>query len=632
MKDIFKFVIVLFSILSLNTLNAQQYVRAKKDFNDGTKPIRIFEGEIYILSKQEKDWKYFQVNGQDYKAKDDVELINDNPQNLESNKNEFVKIKDDGLLYIDVSPITTNQDIWLADNIEKKVQFSTKKTASINSIGENFRLIIPNTVTIWYNKNELTKHVEPLQDKILDINDNQSDTMDEPQKMSLVWWQIVLCIAGLGIVGFIIWWFFFRKKEEKEPIRIKYQGNNKSLSNFANENNIKLKDLLKWNKIDKKYQFYNEQEKNKIQNQYKGKSLIVGFQAKKTETNDTTFFLQSTNDEINEKFDSKEKNNDTSTPNNTQQNNDISTQLTQMQNVLLKEIKQLKTEDNNSGEINKLNKEVSDLKSENVRLNETMITNNSTISELKTEKLNLTSQIQELNSENKRLFSKIEETEKKVIVVDYLKGYADSVYSYLEFCQKVSNEAYSAYNRINQQQQAFGAGLLLMNFQSAVNSISVGSWLQIVQDIKETGTTTNKNLIRSLAQPQNNNEKQKEFQRLLFTEVLVKYSSNILTLAEAFKNLPRFQVISELVFDIQNTFSKYVPEIVNKAKTVGMEIKYVPLFKNFGDYLEQIETIDKERSTAYKDIKELQKDDIVEIVSYGVKTIFEDSRTYIILS
>ena len=101
-------------------------------------------------------------------------------------------------------------------------------------------------------------------------------------------------------------------------------------------------------------------------------------------------------------------------------------------------------------------------------------------------------------------------------------------------------------------------------------------------------------------------------------------------LAEALRNISRFKITSEIVNNIQNKFGKYVNDIVNKAKAIDLEIKYVPLFENFKGHLGQIESRDKEIGFAYKDVN-LQKDDIAEIVSYGVKTIFEDSKTYIIL-
>jgi hypothetical protein len=108
-----------------------------------------------------------------------------------------------------------------------------------------------------------------------------------------------------------------------------------------------------------------------------------------------------------------------------------------------------------------------------------------------------------------------------------------------------------------------------MKFQSAVNSIPVGDWLRTVQDIKDSGATTNRQLTRSFSQIPNDGEKQKEFQRLLFSEVLTKYSSNILILAEAFKNLSRFQGSADFANEAQSTFGKHVTEIVSKAKSTG---------------------------------------------------------------
>ncbi|UPT71040.1 MAG: hypothetical protein M0D53_01080 [Flavobacterium sp. JAD_PAG50586_2] len=229
----------------------------------------------------------------------------------------------------------------------------------------------------------------------------------------------------------------------------------------------------------------------------------------------------------------------------------------------------------------------------------------------------------------------LKELKEKVITVDFLTSYSESVSAYLKYCQQVSSDAYNFFNKINQQnpKQAFVAGHLLMKFQNGVNSIPVGDWLRTVQDIKDSGATTNRQLARSFSQIQNDGDKQKEFQRLLFSEVLIKYSSNILILAEAFKNFSHFQGSVEFSNEAQNIFGKHIPEIINKAKSIGLELKYVSLFESWEKYIGQVEDNGGERSIAYKDITNLEKGSIAEIVSFGVKTPpGDDTKTIIILA
>jgi hypothetical protein len=138
-------------------------------------------------------------------------------------------------------------------------------------------------------------------------------------------------------------------------------------------------------------------------------------------------------------------------------------------------------------------------------------------------------------------------------------------------------------------------------------------------------------LLQNLLIPAKNEEKQENFQRILFSEVLVKYSSNVLILAEAFSNLSRFPLVTDSVIMIEYTFKTHFEEIINYAKSAGIEIKQAHLFKNIDDF-HDIEAISGHRKLPYAEIEGLRKDDIAEIVSYGVKTRFENTKTKIILT
>ncbi|MDR3245047.1 MAG: hypothetical protein LBT50_01280, partial [Prevotellaceae bacterium] len=170
------------------------------------------------------------------------------------------------------------------------------------------------------------------------------------------------------------------------------------------------------------------------------------------------------------------------------------------------------------------------------------------------------------------------------------------------------------------------------NYQTAVCSLPVGKWMQIVSEIKNKGiVVSDERLKQSLSAPVNNEEKQKEFQRTLFSEVLVKYSSNVLILTEAFSNLSRFSSVTDSVNTIENTFKKHFETIISSAKSAGLEIKPAHLFMNIDDF-QDIEAIRRNRSLPYANIVGLQNDDIAEIVSYGIKTRFQSTKTQIILT
>ena len=139
-------------------------------------------------------------------------------------------------------------------------------------------------------------------------------------------------------------------------------------------------------------------------------------------------------------------------------------------------------------------------------------------------------------------------------------------------------------------------------------------------------------MIRSFSQIQSEEEKKREFQRLFFTDVLIKYSSSILILAEEFRNLVHFQIPTESANEAQGIFSKHVTELNIKIKSTGLENKYIPLFQNFEKFLGNIESVGRERNFAYREVHGLEKGSIAEIISYGIKTSFEDTKTLIILA
>jgi len=303
-------------------------------------------------------------------------------------------------------------------------------------------------------------------------------------------------------------------------------------------------------------------------------------------------------------------------PTNSGSRNELFDRLEQMENAFTREIQKLS---NNQGEVQRLQGEREKLKAK--------------LEGVENEKSALKLDLQKANADKNKAQSETEELKKRIIAVDFLKDYSGNVFSYLEFCQQVSNEAYNFFERVSRQnpREAFAAGLLLIKFQNAVNSIPVGDWRRTLQDIKDTGATANRQLHRSFSQIQNNPDKQKEFQRLLFSEVLVKYSSDILILAEAFKNLSRFRVPADFASEAQRAFGKYVTEIVNKAKSTGLTIKHIPLFENWERYAAQVKDNGGERSPAYKEITGLEKGAIAEIVSYGVTTsLGEDTKTIIL--
>jgi hypothetical protein len=312
--------------------------------------------------------------------------------------------------------------------------------------------------------------------------------------------------------------------------------------------------------------------------------------------------------------------------------NNLSQQLKRMEINILDAIRS--SSSRGKDEIEKLNRELTDIKNAKTKLEN----DKSSILELNNKIINkkeeLLRKIQTTDIENEKNLADLKQLQEKVISVDYLTGYCDSVLEYFHLCNEIALETFSLSNRISQKdiKEGFPLQLLISIFYNSITNLPVGQWVQVLEDITDTGLTNNKKIKESFKQITTNDDRKKQFQQLLFSEVLVKYTSSILILAEAFRNIGHFQTSLDINKDSKNVFEKYVSEIILRGRTIGIEVKYVPLFKNFEDYLGQIESIDYKKGPIYSEVKGLEKDSIAEIVSYGVKTSFEDSKTLIILA
>ena len=619
-----------FAILISTVCNAQAqdgYIKYHTDSEYRNKAVKVFKGEIVPFLNSSRSNKINVIVGAD--------TITDLPNNSNSYstiaisktyssiQKQFLQLIGNGNVSINATNIDDTVTL-ISESGQKLTQLIQQREDKVNKskLGKTCRLIFSSAPSIFYSADDLTQKVE----------DNETPSEEKKENGWALWQIICLSVIGLGIIGFGFRWFLkersSKKQTSQEPKKTIYYSN-KSLDIFARDNRITLNDLIQYNKgvIDKKYPSYNDVKQKDVQRDLNTKKLIVGFQEKSFVETETR------NETITKEGDSpKEPLGQTTNLGN---NNTLSDQLRQMQNTLISEIQKVSSSNNNQGEINSLGIKITELENKLKGVENDKTNSDLKQRQLQTEKSTLETNFQIANNEKNRVQNEIKDLKERVIAVEFLKGYSESVFTYLKYCQQVSSDAYNFFNKISQQnpKQSFAPGHLLIKFQSAANSIPIGDWLRTVQDIKDSGATTNRKLTRSFTLLQNDGDKQKEFQRLLFSEVLIKYSSNILILAEAFKNLSRFQVSSDFANEAQSTFGKHVAEIVSKAKSTGLDIKHVPLFESWEKYLGQLEDNGGERSLAYKEITGLEKGTIAEIVSYGVKTsIGDDTKTIIILA
>lgn len=599
-----------------NLLNAQNgYVKYHIDSEYQNKSIKVLKGEILPFFRSEKENLINIVIGNDtifdlHNESKSFEIVKSVNTTYNSKKEYFLQIKKGGVIWVNATAIQNTDTVTLFSESGKQLtQLIDKREAQVNQsdLGKICRLLITNCPTIFYSTDKLKEFVEPE----LTPLETQTEVVTETKDEGWAWWFYFLIVLGIGGIGFGIWKFIKSRKPkiptDKEPVYALYR-NNKSLSDFAREQGTNLDTLLELNSgvIDKMYLRYSESDRKEVQKNLNNKKLIVHYQKKAK-----------------------------SWPVETIANiGDLSNQLRQMEENIKSEIRNYGSGNNHSNELNNLKREFTELRNEKNKIESEKQNLVNSINQLQRDKAISETNLQNANDEKTKVQGELNELQKRVIELDFMKGYAESVFNYFDFCQKVSSDAYNYFQKVNQQnpKQAYAAGHLLMKFQVNINSLPIGNWIQIVQDIKDTGATTNRQLTRSFSQIQSNAERKKAFQRLLFSNVLVKYSSNILILAEAFKNISRLQGTTDFTNEAQNTFGKHITEIVNRAKSTELELKHVSLFENWERYMGQVEDNGSERSLAYKDVEGLAKGSIAEIISIGVKTFDEDTKTMVIIN
>lgn len=626
-------------VLLISTLCFAQaqdgYIKYHTDSEYKNKAVRVFKGEIFPFLNSSKSNKINVIVGAD--------TITDLPSNSKSystvttvgtvyisKKEDFLQSKKGGVVWVNATAIQNTDTVTLISESGKQLtQLIEKRDAQVNQaeLGKTCRLIISNTPTIFYSTDKLMQFVEP---EPVQKAGNTEVQVKEKKETGWAWWYYGLIFLGAGVIVFGIWKFMRRRKKGNVNTEI---FNDSSLTDFANKfGGLKKLSDLNPNLIPGNWNKLTNSEKERIRKELKGKRLVVRGDA------ETSFGFQDNRNSYSDEPKTKEWENPKeilAQSANYGNSYEFSGQLKQMKEEIIREIQLGRSGSNNQNEIKRLQNEKTELENRLRRLEADKSDYDAKLIQMRSDKSTAENNLQTAIAETNRVQNEIKVLKERVIAVEFLKGYSESVLSYLKYCQQVSIDAFNFFNKVSQHnpEQAFAAGHLLMKFQSAVNSIPVGDWLRTVQDIKDSAATTNRQLTRSFSQIQNDGDKQKEFQRLLYSEVLIKYSSNILILAESFKNLSRFQGSADFANEAQSTFGKHVTEIVNKAKSTGLDIKHVPLFESWEKYLGQVEDNGGERSLAYKEIGGLEKGAIAEIVSYGVKTsLGDDTKTIIILA
>jgi hypothetical protein len=620
------------------------YIKYHTDYEYRNKTVKVFKGEIVPFVNASKANRINLIIGADTItdlgiASKIFEVVTSANTTYNSQKADFLQLKKGGFVLVNATAIPNTDTVTLISESGKLLtQLIEKREAQVkqSELGKTCRLIISNSPSIFYSADQLKQLEEP--EPVQQAESTETQTEEKKETGWALWQIILLSFIGLGIVGLGVWWFIKRRSSnpvtDKKAIYAVY-NNNKSLSDFAKDNNIDLETLIHFNKgvIDKKFNGYGISKQKDVQKYLKNERLIVGYQEKSfVKTNDNFTNTETRNEPMTKEWDNPKET--FVQPKNFGNNNELSSQLLKMEGTLIREIQRMSSGNSNQNEISKLRNDITELESKLKGVENDKKNSDLKQMQLQTEVSNLETNLQNVNDEKSRVQNEIKELKQRVIALDFLKGYSESVFTYLKYCQQVLGDAFSLFNKINQSnpEQALIPGQLLMKFQSNTISIPFGNWMQIAQDIKETGATTNKSLIYAISQFNSEEERKREFQRLIYTEVVTKYHSSILILAESFRNLERFQVTSESVKETQKLFSDHVTVLLSKASTVGLETKYVPLFKSFEDYPGLGESVNQKVSIAFRSVQGLEKNSVAEILLYGWKIEEGEEKTQFILA
>lgn len=610
------------------------YVKYHADSDYRSKTVKVFKGEIVPFYKSTKPNKINVVIGKDTitdlaNTSSSFETVTPSKLNYLSFKDELIQEKKGVGIIVNISSLENTDSAYVySESKSLLTRLVDSRTATINKAdcGKTIRLVVSNTPTIYYEVDKLKQVAEPAPPEETATDETKSDEVKS--QGGLAWW--IWTLIGLAVVaiGFFVWKKFFKRGKSVNDNEVVFKGD--SLKDFANQyGGIKKLIPLNPNLIPKDYEKLDQYEKKRIISDLKGRRL-------KIRADETQFGFQETQrEEENSYTKTWEPQKETYVPPTTFSNNDnLAQQLNKVERNILDAIRMSGSNNANNNQLNEIRKEKQELDNKVRGLESEKRKVEEKLSKAELDFNDQYRKLQQSQDEVSRIEGEMKALKERVISLDFLKAYSESVFNYLKYCQQVSADAYNLFNRISQQnpKQAFAAGHLLMKYQSAVNNIPVGNWLQIAEDIKDSGATTNRQLTRSFSQIQNDAEKETQFKRQLFSQVLTKYSGNILILAEALKNLSRFQGANDFANEAHNTFGKHVTEILTKAKSTGLELKHVSLFESWEQHLGKVEEKGDEKSLAYKEISGLEKGAIAEIVSIGVKTTFEDTPTIVILA
>lgn len=539
-------------------------------------------------------------------GKDSIEIEENKYKEIDiSPKNvildSLVKQIDSTRLLINVTSLLTGgKEVLLVHQNDKAIPFKTVKTDTllISEIIWPIRLIVEGQPTIFVYKDEVISS----SDTTNNMGDQGGGANEIPTSNfldELAWWHYIIGFIVLLLIAFLVyvykpWELLYNRKGD--PIRKPYYG--EDLQSFAKKNNTTLQFVLKHNK-EVLHNFDSSKEgKKKNKSSYIG-DLIIGYDSKKQESTQTieepSFVPSIKNNEVNYI--------------------DISKQLNQVQENIINRINSISSSFGSEQKNQQLQKEIEVLKHDRDHYK-------TTLEKEISDKNKLTSDLMQIKNVKQNIEDEISRYQQSVIFVDYLEPYAKAASAFYNKCQSGYYKALDLFMKIDPSESELIS--IVAQFISKFSSnvpVKTDFWMAISSEINDSRTTANAELIRILKQLPNNEEKNKEFKRVLLKDVLEKYTGSIILLFEEFSKLSRFiSKPSNFSNEFEYVFGPLKTELLSMAKTIDLEINFVPLFENYVKYAAFTKLVNQNVSLPYKHVTNLERDTVLEVVSYGFGT------------
>jgi hypothetical protein len=638
-KQILLVILFLFSLYSYPVT----FIKFTNEVKVGN--IKFFKGEIFECYQQQGENLIIYgpysvtIDFNKEKIENNVKVIKD----YSSDQSKFVrKISNNKAIEIDFSKetdITTVDSIKVINEKNEKIAYlwpGQKTTINIETIGKEFRIIIPGTPTLVYS-------VEAIANVVIENKEQKQENENEQQdseKFSLWSWVtslpmyliviiviVILCL--LFGISYVIWPSFFKdllnedeieEQHDEVPQYKHYHRSDGSLSDFARKNDINYEKLMELNPelvgIQAEDFFKDSKDKSK--------KLVVGYKIKtrkvKIPKQDESEKKQAQPDNtIKEKQDSEEKTDENNRGFWFNKSQIDSTIPADTINKLIRQLEKVEKYLKESPKMEDLKEKFDKMNTELKEVRGQLLQSNSNNSQLEGD-LSKEKQYKEDAIREKNKYAE------KIVLADEIdiRSIAEKYNEFLKLCEKGIEQAFTFNKSLDPDEDISKVYMqLFLKFHKNLPQ-DKDKWNEIIYGILENNVLSSPKIINFFKQYKDDDKKKTEFTRIISKEIK-KYCSAILIFAEELSNFSKFvnntDQKTKQIQEYYKVFSADLRKIISDTEDgLCLNLNYVSLFSNYTEKSKLVKIkSDREPSPAYININksDLNNGDIIEIYSFG---------------